>query len=52
MELENRPRGKLRGPTYFISGKMVNAQMIALMPPITSSFDGTEPVEGHIPFST
>lgn len=28
---------------------MVSAQMIQLMPPITSSSEGTGPVPGHMP---
>ena len=33
------------------SGRMVRAQIIQLMPPITSSDDGTGPVAGQIPLS-
>lgn len=37
--------------TYLHKGKSVKAHMIALIPPITSSFGGTGPLEGHSPFS-
>ena len=37
------------GLTYLHRGSRVNAQIIALMPPMTSSFGGTGPVAGHKP---
>ena len=38
--------------TYLSNGNKVRDQMMALMPPITSSFEGTGPSEGQIPFKT
>ena len=35
--------------TYLMSGSNVKAQIIALMPPMTSSVEGTGPVAGHNP---
>ena len=38
--------------TYFNKGRIVRAHMIALIPPMTSSFGGTGPPVGQIPLST
>jgi len=38
--------------TYFTNGKIVRAHIMALIPPMTSSLEGTSPVAGQIPFST
>ena len=38
--------------TYLVKGIKVRDQTMALTPPITSSEEGTEPVDGQIPFST
>ena len=38
--------------TYFIRGSNVIDQMIALIPPMTSSWEGTGPELGQIPFRT
>lgn len=38
--------------TYLIRGKMVMAHIIAEIPPITSSVEGTGPDDGHIPLRT
>lgn len=48
-------RDKRRGSTsrtYFRSGRRVSDQTIALRPPITSSLEGTSPLDGQIPLST
>lgn len=42
-------RAQLR--TYLIKGSNVKAQMIALIPPMTSSAEGAGPVAGHKPFT-
>lgn len=42
----------LRGRTYLTRGIRVMAQMMAEIPPITSSSDGASPLEGQIPFKT
>lgn len=38
--------------TYFNNGRRVSDQTMALMPPMTSSSDGTLPDAGQIPFRT
>jgi hypothetical protein len=47
-----RPKRLVRGLTYFNNGRMVRDQKMALIPPITSSFEGTGPLAGQIPFKT
>lgn len=39
-------------PTYFTSGTKVIAQIIAEIPPITSSSEGASPLDDQIPFRT
>lgn len=41
-----------RRRTYLRRGSNVSAQRIALIPPITSSFEGTGPVAGQMPLRT
>lgn len=38
--------------TYLRNGNRVRAQMMALIPPMMSSFEGTFPPLGQIPFKT
>jgi hypothetical protein len=43
---------KRQKPTYLRSGKRVSAQRMALIPPMTSSFEGAGPLADQMPLST
>lgn len=51
-ELSTWSWGCTAGLTYFSKGKSVRDHIMALIPPMTSSSEGTSPVLGQIPFKT